>query len=315
MTFEEFIDEWSSGSDYITAQTSGSTGQPKRIKLEKEFVRRSALRTNSFFGITESSRLHSCISPDFIGGKMMAVRALEAGCRLTWEIPSNRPLAGMGKEERIYLLSVVPSQTLHILDNLADMPWIENMLVGGSAIDPSLRRKISASGIKAFESYGMTETASHIALRRITEEEGRFSTLGDIKVRNDDNGCLVIEFPTGERVETNDLATVFDDGTFLIDGRRDHVIITGGKKVNPYDVERRISHLVPGEFMISSEADEKWGRKVVLRIERGGLPHAEELDLSLLRFRLAQILQPWEVPKAIETVDALERTANGKLKR
>lgn len=314
MTFEEFIEEWRSDNDHITAHTSGSTGNPKTITLDKEFVRRSALRTNSFFRITSASRLHSCVAPDFIGGKMMAVRALEAGCRLTWETPSNRPLADAGAAGRIDLLAVVPSQTLHILDNMEKLPEIRAMLVGGSAIDPSLRRRIAGSGINAYESYGMTETASHIALRRIEAEEGWFETLGGIMVATDTRGCLEIWFPSGERFVTNDLAATDGNSRFRICGRYDHIIITGGKKVNPFEVERKIAGMIDAPFVVTSEPDVKWGRRIVLRIERAAGSTPDELP-ELLSKGLREALLPWEMPKEIEIVNKLERTPNGKLKR
>lgn len=311
MTFDEFLQEWRSEAPEIVAHTSGSTGSPKEIRLKKEFVRESALRTNSFFGIDSRSRLHSCVSPEFIGGKMMAVRAEEAGCRFSWEEPANICLHGVGKDERIDLLAVVPSQMLHIVSHLDEIPRIGNIIVGGSAINPVLRQRIAESGLNAFETYGMTETASHIALRKITAGEEWFSPLPGIRVVTDDRGCLVIHFDSGEKVVTNDLARVSPEGGFLIDGRYDHIIITGGKKVNPFEVERKISRFLGMPFLVTSAADEKWGERVVLRIEeKDGRDDAE-----VIASKIKEILSPWEMPKEIQYVDRLERTPNGKIKR
>lgn len=309
MTFEEFIEEWKDGGDSIAASTSGSTGIPKKITLNKEFVRASALRTNSFFHIGPESRLHSCVAPDFIGGKMMAVRASEAGCRLTWEKPSNRPLEGLSKDEKIDLLAVVPSQMLHIVENMERMPGIRHIIVGGSPIDARLRARIKASRLDVYETYGMTETASHIALRRATGQEW-FETLPGISVGTDSRGCLVISFDSGERVVTNDLATVVSPCRFRIDGRLDHVIISGGRKINPFRVEERIAHLIPTPFVVTSVPDEKWGRKVILKIEGGD--EAEDADLLLM---MVPLLEKWEVPKEIIHLARLSRTPGGKLIR
>ncbi|MDE5874367.1 MAG: AMP-binding protein, partial [Muribaculaceae bacterium] len=169
------------------ARTSGSTGKAKEIRLPKEFVRRSALRTNRFFSIDSRSRLHSCVSPDFIGGKMMAVRSEMAGCRLTYETPSNRPLKDVEAGE-ITLLSVVPSQMLGLLDSDGNLPPVRHYLIGGSSLSTELRNKICDSGVDAWESYGMTETASHIALRRVEREEGWFEAFSDISLRLDARG-------------------------------------------------------------------------------------------------------------------------------
>lgn len=309
MTFDEFINEWRSEASDIEAWTSGSTGEPKLIRLSKPFVRRSAERTNSFFSINSGSRLHSCVAADFIGGKMMAVRSDIVGCRFTYEVPSNKPLGGIGKGEAIDLLAVVPSQMLHILYHLEDLPDLKGIIIGGSAIDERLRERIVSSGLNAFETYGMTETASHIALRCVGEDDW-FHTLNGIDVSLDERGCLVIGFDSGERVVTNDLATLQDSCSFKINGRIDHVIITGGKKLNPVEVEKQLSALIEAPFIITSVPDEKWGRRVVLRIE-GDLTIQEEE----LKRRMKCILPSWKVPKEIECVEHLERTKNGKLFR
>ena len=115
MTYPDFIGELRSGAEYIVCHTSGSTGTPKEIRLPRQQVAASARRTLEFFGLSRRSHLHSCISPDFIGGKMMAVREEEVGCSLSWETPSNRPLDGYSGP-KIDLLAVVPSQMIHILD-------------------------------------------------------------------------------------------------------------------------------------------------------------------------------------------------------
>lgn len=240
----------------------------------------------------------------------MAVRALECGAGLTWETPSNRPLEGLGPDETVDLLAVVPSQMLHIVSSLDTMPRLRNIIIGGSAIVPGLRRSIRESGLNAFETYGMTETASHIALRRIEDSERPFVPLEGITVGTDRRGCLEIKFESGERVVTNDIAEVYGDGSFSIKGRADHVIVTGGKKVHPEEVERKIAAVVSHPFVIGGEPDAKWGTRVVLRVESAG-----EEDMQGMLNSLRPLLEPWERPKRIEVVEKLARTSNGKLKR
>lgn len=312
MEFEDFLKEWHNAAPFIEARTSGSTGVPKVIMLDKGFVRESAMRTNRFFNIGEGSRLHSCVAADFIGGKMMAVRADAAGCRLTWEKPSNRPSAGIGKDEEIDLLAVVPSQMVHILDNLPDMPVLHAVIIGGSPINPVLYDRICRSGLNAFETYGMTETSSHIALRKIGGDSRWFEVLEGIRVETDSRGCLVINFHTGERFVTNDMAETCGDTRFVVTGRYDDVIITGGKKVNPHEVERKLMPYISAPFMVGSEPDFKWGNAVVVRIEDGGEGVAGDPELRDL---MRRILESHEVPKKIEHVAALPRTPNGKIKR
>ncbi|MDE6022033.1 MAG: AMP-binding protein, partial [Muribaculaceae bacterium] len=209
MTKLEFAREWTDDSEYVVCHTSGSTGAPKEIRLSKEFMRESARRTNDFFCINDRSHLHTCLDFCYIASKMMLVRAEEAQCRLTSEKPSNRPLSEIDKEERIDLLSVVPSQMEWILDSASPWIGIRNILVGGSALPQTIRRKIALSQYVVWETYGMTETASHIALRRVCEDESiPFETLPGIKVNVNERGCLVVKLPGGDSLETNDLAEV-----------------------------------------------------------------------------------------------------------
>ena len=320
MEFEEFIGEWRNAVPHILAKTSGSTGNPKIIQLPKDFVRRSAERTNGYFGICKESRLHSCVAADYIGGKMMAVRADIANCRLTWESPSNRPLSNLDKEEKIDLLAVVPSQMIHILDNLTEMPHIKAVIIGGSAINPLLYERIIASGINAYETYGMTETSSHIALRKVAADSEWFETLGGITVATDERGCLLIKFDSGESFQTNDLAELNGIHHFKINGRYDHMIITGGKKVNPFEIEKKLAPYIPAPFMVTSRPDLKWGRAVVLKIEAGEEEHNDEYGWGgqanlELQSRIRSVLEPHEVPKFVEYVMSLPRTENGKIKR
>lgn len=309
MTFEDFIAEWGNSSDYIKATTSGSTGIPKEISLAKSFVKKSAQRTNSFFGIKEGKRLHSCVSPDFIGGKMMAVRSIIANACLTWEIPSNQPLKHIDRSETLDLVAVVPSQMIYILENLNILPKINNIIVGGSPIHPSLKEKITASRLNVYETYGMTETASHIALRKITTENVPFHILDGITLSHDNEKCLNIKFDSGEEFQTNDLADLISPTEFYIKGRRDQVIISGGKKINPVEIEAKIAGIIKYPFLITGFPDEKWGEKIVLLIE--GVPM--DYDNSLSAFKM--VLKPWEMPKEILFVKELPHTDNGKLKR
>lgn len=291
--------------------TSGSTGKPKDIKLEKIFVRESALRTIKFFHLNDKSRLHSCISPDFIGGKMMAVRAEELGCPLSWEKPSNQPFLALGTQHSaLDLIAVVPSQMNFIIDNLDNLPPIKNIIVGGAPIPGDLRKRIAGSGLNVYETYGMTETASHIALRKVGEED-YFKTLEGISVSQDARGCLVISMP-GKKLVTNDLCEIKSDNAFKIFGRIDNVLITGAKKVNPLDLEQVLTPIIPVPFMITGFPDEKWGERIVLLLQNeDGLNICEEKLLNQMR----ELLPSWQIPKEMLYVSFFPMTENGKLKR
>ena len=321
MTYNSFLNKWRSDDEYCTVTTSGSTGKPKKMELPKELMRKSARRTVEFFGIPEGARIHSCISPDFIGGKMMAVRAEECGLKLTYESPSNRPDVNyiLGHPQPPALVAVVPSQMIHILDNVKRFPKSDTVwLIGGGQIDKELRNRIASSGLNAWESYGMTETASHVALRKITHRETPFIPMPGVEISKTLDGRLKLK-QFGQELETNDLVRLTPGGGFTLKGRADNVIVTGGKKVQPEHVENVLRPLLKPigvlDLMIASRPNYKWGRSVVLMMEiERNVADVEEFIHQIDEICRRE-LQPHEVPKEYKVVDSLPRTANGKLRR
>lgn len=318
MRYEEFLEEWRNDSDVILVKTSGSTGCPKEIRLTKDFVKASAQRTIEFFNLNSESRLHSCVSPDFIGGKMMAVRVELSGAVLTWETPTNESLKTLGKEDLIDLLAVVPSQMNYILENLSQLPEIRNIIVGGAPVGPFLREKIVQSGLNVFETFGMTETASHIALRRISADNEPFKVLPGIRISVDKEryNCLKILFDSGETVNTNDVVDLISENEFFVLGRFDGYINSGGKKINPVKVEEILGRGINREICVTSEPDEKWGEKCVVLVESGKSTNKEMAEKIRMKLTGEFIkLEKWERPKALYFVENLPRTDNGKIKR
>lgn len=320
MTQQDFENEWNDKADYVVCHTSGSTGQPKEIELSKDFMRQSARRTNEFFSISRKSRLHTCLDFKYIASKMMMVRAEEADCKLTSEMPSNKPLESIGNDEDITLLSVVPSQMLWILDHAKNWKGLQNILIGGSRIPSLLRRKISLSGLNAWESYGMTETASHIALRKVTEDESLpFKTMPGITVSSDENGCLIIKMPGTSPIVTTDIAEVKSETEFLILGRSDNCIISGGIKIMPEQLENILGPFIAFDYCISSVEDSKWGERLVLVVETGTTTFSDETIAKAVLVRLNQYKKVLNLgvksPKEIICVKNLPYTSNGKVDR
>lgn len=320
MDYSDFLREWHNQEEFVVCHTSGSTGQPKILNLPKREMERSADRTIRFFGLQPGAVLYSCISPDFIGGKMVAVRALRLGydgmniegnTRFHYETPSNRPLSAC-KLPRIDMISVVPSQMRHILDHLEEMPEFGAILIGGSSIPAQLRREIEKSGLQAWESYGMTETASHIAVRRVRENPDPFMPLDGIGVSLQDD-CLRIEIPGWQTLQTNDLAELTPKGGFRILGRRDNMIISGGKKINPERVEEMLEGVFPFPIAISSREDPKWGERVVIVIETtdytANMP-SDEIIIEKCKMMLPGFMTPKEVARGV-----IPRSENGKILR
>lgn len=266
---QSFLEEWHKGQG-VTVHTSGSTGEPKEIVLSPSHICRSGRRSNQFFGITKKSRLHSAVSFKYIGGKMMIARSLLSGAQLSFSEPSLH-IENISENDNIALMSVVPAQIPYILDNLSCFKNVDQFLIGGSAIHDKLWNRIVESGINAWESYGMTETASHIALRRVVGPCGRrprFVAFPGIKVSLDPDDCLHI-VDDEVVVTTNDIANLYPDRSFEILGRRDDVIISGGIKVLPQHIEKIIKPYIEPicqDFFITSVSDEIWTSKIVLAV-------------------------------------------------
>ncbi len=313
ITFEDVRKQWLDSSTWIEARSSGSTGTPKIIKLSKKLIRTSALATNTFFGITSDSLLYSCVAPRFIGGKMMLIRAIEAGAHFAFEAPSNTPVGLLDINSPIDLLAVVPSQMYWILDNVSRLPPIRNIIVGGSAIPAPLRKAIADSQFNVFETYGMTETASHIALRPVSHTPVAFTPFPGVELSLDSRGCLCIKRENFEPVQTNDIATLANDGTFEIIGRFDNVIITGARKVIPDDIETRLTDLITGDFAVSWVTDDKWGALITLCItDRIWATSKRRQNLAEEIYRR---LEPHQRPRILVGIDTLPYTPMGKLNR
>lgn len=311
--YERFCAKWTDGSECIEARTSGSTGAPKSILLPKSDMVLSARATNSFFGINSESLLVVPLSANYIAGKMMMVRAMEAGCRLWCERASNRPLATSmeGWDDcAIDLVAIVPSQMDGLIAS-EHFGRVRNVIVGGAPMSEAQERMAAESGATFYATYGMTETCSHVALRRCGEEWYR--GLPGVRLTTDERGCLIIERegvtdPTP--VVTNDIVELRNEREFRWVGRADNVIISGGLKVSPEEVERKIGGLIARPFYVGKEGDEKWGERPVLYIEGDG-----QIDAEGLRTKLKDVLPRHEMPGRIEMVKQIARTENGKIKR
>lgn len=256
-----FIYQWCDDKPYIEAHTSGSTGKPKCIRLLKSDMRVSAESTNRFFNISRDSRLYCPLSADYIAGKMMIVRALVACASLWMEPPSND--IKLTDCDAVDLIAVVPSQVPSLLAH-AGKKHIGNILVGGAQLSHKLAEEISAAKINAYVSYGMTETCSHVALRKVGDGEGEvYEGMSDISFAVDDRDCLVIKSDKrsfGE-LHTNDIVRLVDDRHFEWKGRYDNVINSGGIKVFPEEIEQLIREVIPAdiEFYVTRGEDDKWG--------------------------------------------------------
>lgn len=312
-----FLKEWFDDRDYVLGHTSGSTGTPKEIRLKKEDMRASARLTNEFFGIGADSRLLLCLSVNYIAGKMMVVRALEAGAELLEVAVSSRPFESFEGEEVIDLAAMVPMQvekSCGVDDDRKHFSHVRNLLIGGAPVLPSLERKLGELPAKCYATYGMTETLSHVALRCLTKNEPYFA-LGDITFAVDERQCLVVRTPHLSEKEfvTNDLVELVDERHFWWTGRYDNVINCGGIKFSPEEIEKKVAHLMRGRrFFVASRRNELLGEELVMVIE-GKRPGFEEANRWLPE--IESVLSPYERPKAYLFRTHLRETPSGKIIR
>lgn len=304
----KFILEWLDGNGFITVKTSGSTGIPKEITLQKEHVFNSAEATVNYFDLKENTKALLCLSSEFIAGKMMLVRAMTAGWNLQIAVPEKNPLENIDGD--FDFTAMVPYQVFH---SLASLHKVKKLIIGGGAVPWKLEEKLQQISTKVFATYGMTETISHIAVRPLngTEESFVFSALPKVNFSQIENGCLQIHAPeiSEETVITNDVVELLSPTSFKFLGRIDNVINTGGAKVHPETVEEKLSLHINLPFFIASENDEALGERVILIIESEKQLHFENFPDAFLT------LTPYEEPKKIYSIPEFHYTETGKIKR
>lgn len=304
-----FLDQ---GAGAIVQRSSGTTGDPKNFELDREAMVASARKTISFFGLEPGDRVLLCLPVDYIAGKMMVVRALVGGLDLVLREPTGRPLENL--PGKLAFAAMVPLQVHRSLEAGDDLSLIALLLVGGGEVHPTIRQAMAGMDPPAlYESFGMTETYTHVALRRINgpSPDDWFRPLEGVKIHRDDMGCLVIDVPwiTPGSVVTNDLVELEPGGLgFKWLGRADNVINTGGIKVIPEVLEQQVGKLLGHECLILPKPDPKLGQKLVLLVEYGGpLPPADRwLD------QLREHFPAHEVPREIRTTRALPRNSSFK---
>lgn len=308
-TVDDFLAEWHSPSAYIEAHTSGSTGKPKCIRLLKSDMRISARATNDFFGIGSESVLGLPLSADYIAGKMMAVRAVEAGCTLV-EMPVSNTVS---LDRRLDLLAIVPSQAESLLADSVAPRMVANLLLGGAPVSSALAGRLTDAGFRAFVGYGMTETCSHVALRSLADPSPVFHAMRDIRFEIDPRGCLVVcsDKFSWRRLVINDVVRLCDSRSFEWLGRADNAINSGGVKIHPEMLENRLREALPSlpPFYITKEPHPVWGEAVVMVVAG----HADDT----LGDKIGAVLTDHrQAPKRIIFVEALPVTPGGnKLRR
>jgi len=315
--FEEkvisFLKEWYSDSKTVSVQTSGSTGTPKIFEIEKERMLHSAKMTCDILRLQKGDSALLCLPIEYISGKMMVVRAIERSLKLVIKTPSSTPLSDLNEE--IDFCAMSPLQVENSLDQIH---FIKNIIIGGAAVSENLKKKItqtlkhSITQTLVYETYGMSETLSHIALKEIFPvSETYFKVLGNVEISLDERKCLQIFAPklNPERLQTNDLVELKNEREFRFLGRIDHVINSAGLKIYPEELESLVKKEISNELIFLGIKDERFGQKLILVIEGQ--------KTEMLENKLSTIIYPSKNhhPKEIIFLEKFPRIPNGKIDR
>ena len=309
-----FILDWFDESDFILQKTSGSTGEPKTFMLKKDIMKKSAKLTCEFFELSEGDTALLCLPVDFIAGKMMVVRALAYGLNLITASPSSDPLKAINR--KIDFTAMVPLQVSTVLENeKSNLDLISNLIIGGAEVSLQLEEKLLRTECRCFETFGMTETYSHIALREISNEnkERAFTTMKDVTAQCDKQGKLIITAPFISEIplETNDLVEILTPNKFRWQGRADNLINTGGIKIIPELLERKLKNDIKQRFVFTSIPDNKLGNKLVLAIEHRENPKLKTDIEKIVKSKLNK----YEIPKEIFFIEKFPQTTSMKVNR
>ena len=352
MTLEDFLSEWNNDSDRVLVHTSGSTGKPKPMMVEKKRMLNSARITCDFLGLKPGDSALLCMSLDYIAGKMVVVRSIERHLHLISVSPSGHPLKDINLKDaneknangEITFAAMVPMQvynTLQVPEERERLTHVRHLIIGGGAIDASLEKELRSlpGNIAIWSTYGMTETLSHIALRRINGAEASewYQPFDSVKISQTDEGCLVIDAPLvcAETLVTNDIVEIesyiynkvekhekVEKLRFRIKGRKDNVICSGGIKIQIEEVEALLKPHLEKPFMIAKKKDEKFGEIAVLLTEDEDLKKVEATIRRLLSGKSDDSNKSSEskshkywIPREFRYVEHLRLTETGKPKR
>lgn len=316
-----FLRNWFDENSFVEVKTSGSTGNPKIIQLQKIHMIHSAKATGDYFNLPEKTTALLCMSTNYIAGKMMLVRALTLGWHLDIAEPTSNPLKN---SDKIYDFSaMVP---LQLYNSLKDIHKVKKLIVGGGTVSNELLRKIQEVKTEIFATYGMTETITHIAVKKLNQirhEElvsaSHYITLLNIKIAVDQRGCLLIDAPTisAEKVVTNDLVELISSTEFKWLGRIDHVINSGGIKLIPEQIEEKLALIIENRFFVAGKKDVVLGEKLILIIEESMKEKINNSIKSAIlgKIKNSKLISDYEIPKEIYFLEKFIETETNKIDR
>ncbi|MFN3272059.1 MAG: AMP-binding protein [Cloacibacterium caeni] len=310
----QFLQEWFSDSETLSVQTSGSTGIPKVFEIEKKRMLNSAKMTCDFLGLKEGDTALLCLPVQYISGKMMLVRAIERKLKVIISVPSSAPEIS----ENLEFCAMTPLQVQNSLDKIH---FIKNLIIGGAAVSENLKSQLTSSiqhpaSNKIYETYGMSETLSHIALKQISPiQEEYFTILNDVEISVDERNCLKIFAPklNLEILQTNDIVELLNEKQFKFLGRFDNVINSGGVKIFAEELENLVKKHIDRDLVFLGKPDETLGEKLILVIEDA----STQLSMKEIKSQISNLKFPskFHIPKEILFLEKFPRAENGKVLR
>ncbi len=317
-----FCRDWLIGKPAFTLITSGSTGVPKRISIDRLQMVSSAAATKKFFEIVGPSRLLGCLDTHMVAGKMMLVRAMEWDSEIVLIPPQKKPLEAEWFDPKFDFAAMVPMQVAACLEDpttLKHLKKIKHLIIGGAPTPPGIIAKILKEKLQVFQSYGMTETVSHIALAKIKHGNLIYKKLPSVTIGTDEDQRLWIEGPMAGkgRIQTEDIVDLIAEDTFIWLGRSDFTINSGGIKIQPEQIEKTIFETIMSQFgnsrfLIAGLPDAVYGQKVTLLLENTEI---SDKEAKLLLKELQKILPKYHVPKEVIRLEKFIETQSGKVDR
>lgn len=320
-----FCHEWEAGKQDFVLHTSGSTGQPKPVSLSRQQMQASAQMTAQALGLMAGDRALVCLNTRYIAGTMMLVRGMEQQLEMTVIEPGSNPLMEFPAETAFDFTALVPLQLETILAQSPEkLPVLDRMkaiLVGGAPVSFALEEKLQVIGSPVYSTYGMTETVSHVALRRLNgaDKSASYTALEGVQIGTDSRGCIWVVAPSTahQTIQTNDLVELTGPNAFRWLGRADNIINSGGVKIQLEKIEqaldRVLTHLnLSCRFLAFGLPHPSWGEMLCVAIESP--PLSPKLE-KLLRQGLTEVLDRYEIPRQLFSQLTFPETPTGKIDR
>jgi O-succinylbenzoic acid--CoA ligase len=309
-----FILDWLHPSNSMEVKTSGSTGKAKTIHFSKDQMIASARATAHYFNFSENDPVLLALDMSYVAAKMMVVRAFVSSLDLYFAKPSSDPFID-SDFPKFKFVPLVPFQLKSIFQSsqsLEKLRTVSQVLVGGGAVDPELEQFIKQETNAYYASFGMAETLTHFAVKRINgpDPDFAFQSLEGVRIRQDENGCLqaLVPWISSDYIATRDIVELLDGNSFVWKGRLDNLINSGGIKISPEAIEAKLAEYIAPPFFISALPDPMLGQKVVMFVESDAIEGQwyEAFD---------QVLEKYEKPKAIHSIPNFVYTTSNKINR